>query len=378
MNPAMPLEGITVVELGTSVAAPYATLALAEMGALVLKIEHPKGGDPARSWGRPITDGQTLVFAACNRDKKSIALDLSDADSRRRLRELIRGRADVVVQNLRPGMASELELDAEHLRAEKPELIYCNIGAFGASGPLSRLPGYDPLMQAFAGICHVTGPEDGEACRVGVPVIDLGTAMWAVIGIQAALLRRHATGIGGVVDVSLFETAVGWMSFNMSSVMQTGKAAGRYGTRGPGGLAPNRGYEASDGVLLITAGTNAQFRRLADVLGLPELAEDERFGTPVSRSRNEEAMSEKIAAVIRTETREYWMKKLAAAAVPSAPIHTPVEAFHHPQMQASGMIQSALDGSVDQIALPFKLEGERPPFRQRAPDLGEHNDLLPT
>ena len=138
MNPAMPLEGITVVELGTSVAAPYATLALAEMGALVLKIEHPKGGDPARSWGRPITDGQTLVFAACNRDKKSIALDLSDADSRRRLRELIRGRADVVVQNLRPGMASELELDAEHLRAEKPELIYCNIGAFGASGPLSR------------------------------------------------------------------------------------------------------------------------------------------------------------------------------------------------------------------------------------------------
>lgn len=376
MDTAAPLTGITVIELGTSVAAPYGTMILGEMGAEVIKVEHPEGGDAARSWGPPTEDHISIAFEAFNRDKKSITINLSDPEERDILRRLIVEKADVFLQNLRPGVVADLGLGPDALLAENPRLIYCNIGAFGTEGEMSRLPGYDPLMQAFTGICHVTGPENGEPCRVGMPVIDMGTGMWSAMGIITRLLQRKETGKGGVVDVALYETAMAWMTMPMASVRATGKAPGRYGTRGPGGLAPNRTFEASDGAMMITAGTNYHFRKLSQVLGHPEWAEDEKFATPRARSLNEVEMSGNIGAVIATRSRAHWEKVLNAANIPNAPLHTPVEAFNHPQAQVSGMLQPGEDGAGIQIALPLKLDGARPRYRRRAPKLGEHNTEL--
>lgn len=376
MSQNLTLSGITVIELGSSVAGPYAALILGEMGAEVIKVEHPEGGDAARSWGPSGPHGYSLAFEVVNRNKKSITVDFSNPDQLARLRRLMLEKADVVLQNLRPGTVEELGIGGDAMVAEKPSLVYCNLGAFGDQGPLSRLPGYDPLMQAFAGICHVTGPEDGEPCRVGVPVNDFGTGMWAAMGILNKLLARKDTGKGGIVDVALFETAMTWMSMPMASVMATGKAPGRYGTRGPGGLAPNRGYNASDGVMIITAGTNYQFAKLCAALGHKEWAEDERFKTVAARGRNEPEMSRLIGSVIQTNTRAYWMDRLNEVGVPNAPIHDPIEAFNHPQTAASGLIQGSADGASPQVALPLKFDHQRLAYRHRAPKLGEHNDLL--
>jgi len=378
MSQALPLQGITVIELGSSLAAPYAALILAEMGAEVIKVEHPEGGDAARTWGPNGAYGFSLMFETFNRNKKSITVDFTNKAELDRLRHLIVARADVVLQNLRPGVVEELKLDGPSLLAEKAALIYCNLGAFGGTGEMSRLPGYDPLMQAFTGMCDVTGPEGGEQCRVGVPVVDMGTGMWAAMGILTKLLARKDSGAGGQVDVALYETAMTWMSMPMASVMATGKSPGRYGLRGPGGLAPNRGYQASDGVMIITAGTNYQFRKLCAALGHSEWADDERFTTPRGRSKYETEMSTLIGDVIRTQPRAHWMAELDKVGVPNAPVHTPVEAFNHPQTQASGLLQKAADGSVAQVTLPMKFDHARLPYRHRAPKLGEHNDLLKT
>lgn len=317
-----------------------------------------------------------MAFESFNRDKKSVTIDLSDPEQLKKLRRLIVEKADVFLQNLRPGVVADLGFDPDSLLAENPRLIYCNIGAFGSEGEMARLPGYDPLMQAFTGICHVTGPEDGEPCRVGMPVIDMGTGMWSAMGILSSLLRRKDTGVGGVVDVALYETAMAWMTMPMAAVRATGKAPGRYGTRGPGGLAPNRTFEAADGAMMITAGTDYHFGKLSRALGHPEWADDEKFATSRARSKNETEMSANIGAVIANHPRAYWAEKLNAANIPNAPLHTPVEAYHHPQATVSGILQGGEDGSELQVALPLKLNGKRPPYRRRAPKLGEHNDIL--
>ena len=208
-----PLSGIVVVELGHSVAAPCAGLVLGDVGADVIRVEKP-AGDDARSWGPPFLDGVSAIFQSINRNKRSVLCELRDPAQRARLVEFIVAHADVVLQNLRPGQADEVGLGAAALTALKPSLVYCNVGAFGARGPLATRPGYDPLMQAFGGIMSVVGEEGRPPVRVGPSIVDQGTAMWGVIGILAALYRRRDTGKGSVVDVSLFETAAAWMVFH--------------------------------------------------------------------------------------------------------------------------------------------------------------------
>ena len=316
------------------------------------------------------------AMPGAHRDKKSITVDISDPAQRARLVQLIVEKADVCIQNMRTGAVETLGLDGPALLERNPRLVYCNMGAYGTKGPLSHLPGYDPLIQGFTGICHVTGPKGGDPCRVRVPVVDLGTGMWAVIGIQAALMRRQVTGCGGVVDVSLFDTAMGWMTLAMSTVMVTGKTPGRYGTRGPGALAPNQGFAAADGMIMITAGTDPQFTRLAQALGCPQWAHDERFNSARTRAENAVELCQQMEDVIATESRSVWMERLNEANVPNAPIHTPLETFEHPQIQASGLLQGSEDGAARQIAIHLTIDGKRLPYRRRAPALGEHNALL--
>ncbi|MEE4283276.1 MAG: CoA transferase [Pseudomonadales bacterium] len=375
MNSELPMLDITVVELGTSLAAPWAGFIMGQMGATVIKVEQPDGGDPARSWGPPIADETSVIFQVANRGKHSVVLDLTKTADLEALKEIVSRRADVFIQNLRPGAVDKLGLDAGTLLEMHPELVYCNLGAYGSEGPLADRPGYDPLIQAFSGMASVTGPEDGEPCRVGVPVNDFGTGMWAVMGVQAGLMRRSRTGKGGLVDVSLLDTALGYMSLSLTAAAITGKAQGRHGLAGPGGLVPNEGFETADGVLIITAGTDAQFAKLCAVLDHPEWAQDERFNTAGGRHRHASLLRELLSASLGTRTRAQWMELLDARGVPNSPVFAPLETLEHPQTQACGMIQAGSDGGAPQIRLPIKLDGERFLRSSHVPKPGEHNHL---
>ena len=273
MNPhSPPLAGLVVIELGHSVAAPFAGQILADLGAEVIKIEKAEGDD-ARHWGPPVWEGAAATFQPLNRNKTSVECELRDALQLAALKALIHERADMVLQNLRPGQVEKLGLDGPTLRAAKPALIYCNLGAFGNVGPLKDRPGYDPLMQAFGGIMSTTGEAGRPPVRVGASIVDMGTGMWAVIGLLTALNRRRDTGIGGMVDVSLFETSAMWVSLFAAQYQASGELPTKLGSGAPG-IVPYRAYATRDGDLVVAAGSDGLFRRLAQALGHPEWSDD--------------------------------------------------------------------------------------------------------
>ncbi len=366
---AQPLAGLVVVELGTSVAAPAATMILAELGAEVFKVENPRGGDDARAWGPPFFNGDGMNFVALNRNKKSVAVDLKNERERAALRRFILARADVVVQNLRAGVVEKFALDARSLTAEKPSLIYANLAAFGARGPRADKPGYDPLMQAFGGVMSITGHDGDEPVRVGPAIIDKGSAMWLIIGALAALHRRDATGRGCVIDGSLYETALHWMAVPTAQYLATKRVPRRMGSENLA-LAPYRAFEAADGWLVIAAGNDGQFARLAAVLGHPEWPGDARFRTNADRVGNREAINALVAAAIARQSRAHWQAALDDAGVPCAPVLSIAEVLEHPQSRALGMLQQAPDGGLPLMGLPISFDGERPPLRASAPKLG--------
>jgi crotonobetainyl-CoA:carnitine CoA-transferase CaiB-like acyl-CoA transferase len=370
---SLPLQDICVVELGTSLAAPWAGFILRQLGATVIKIEQPGGGDPARQWGPPIADGASVIFQVGNRGKSSLELDLSCKSDLEQLKKIVNQQADVFLQNLRPGAVQRLGLDSETLLGENPQLVYCNLGAYGNNGPWSNRPGYDPLVQSFSGMSAVTGPENGEPCRVGVPVNDFGTGMWAVIGIQTCLIRRQQTGKGGLVDVSLLDTALGYMSLALTAAALTGKSQGRYGLGGPGGIVPNEGFDTADGVLVVTAGTDEQFGNLCTALNHPEWSEDERFRTAQNRHRNAGTLREHLSSRFRKKTREQWMNLLDDLGVPNSPVFEPLETLQHPQTEATGMILKGIDGGAVQVGLPVKIDGDRMLHFMHTPRPGENN-----
>ena len=316
----LPLKGIRVFEFGSNVAGPYAGWILAEMGAEVIKIERPEGDD-ARSWGPPFWNDSATLFHTVNRNKKSCSVDLKNQRAVASLRERIRHQADVVVQNLRPGVAAELGFSAESLTAENPQLIYCNLHGYGARGPLRDRPGYDALVQAFGGIMSVTGEEGQPPVRAGISVIDAGTGMWCAIGILGALYRRAVTGRGCVVDGSLFETALGWMAFHASASQASGDTPLRMGTA-TRGIVPYQGYACSDGVLMIAASNDRLFAKLARALGRAEWAEDERFRTNPKRVENGRVLNALLEQILATAPRDHWQQKLDAAGVPNSPVQT--------------------------------------------------------
>ena len=263
------------VEIGHSVAAPFGGLILASLGATVLKVEAPGDGDDARTWGPPFWHGSAATFQALNRDKLTATVNLKDPGERDGLRRYVVEKADVVIQNLRPGLIERFGLD-DRLVAEKPRLVYCNMAAFGRTGPLARKPGYDPLMQAFGGLMSVTGEEGRAPVRVGPSIIDMATGMWAVIGILAALRRREMTGEGGVVDTSLLETALAWMTVPAAQYLASGNVPKRIGSEAAM-VAPYKAFAAADGYLVVAAGNDRLFARLCGAIGRPELATDPRF-----------------------------------------------------------------------------------------------------
>jgi crotonobetainyl-CoA:carnitine CoA-transferase CaiB-like acyl-CoA transferase len=367
----LPLAGLHVVEFGHSVAAPYAAQILADLGADVLKVEKPDGDD-ARHWGPPFLDGTAATFQALNRNKRSVVANLRDVAQRDALRAHIVAHADVVLQNLRPGQADALGLGATELRQLQPRLVYCNLGAFGARGPLADRPGYDPLMQAFGGIMSVVGEAGRPAVRVGPSIIDCGTAMWAALGIVSALLRRRDTGVGAVVDVSLFETAAGWMSTHVAQFGGSGTLPQKAGS-GQIGIVPYRAYATRDGELVVAAGNDGLFARLCGVLGHPEWVTDARFVSNPLRVRNAEALYALIEPCLLTRTSADWTEALEAAGVPCAPVQNVQQMLAHPQTQALGIAQPLPGGSAPLIGLPISFDGVRPGARSGAPALGAHS-----
>jgi len=375
MTAALPLGGLTVVEIGTSVAGPFAGQVLADLGARVLKIENPQGGDDARNWGPPFVHGASPIFNAINRNKRSAAIDLKDAAQRAALHRFILDEADVVLQNLRPGLVESYGLDAASLRASKPALIYCNLAAYGATGPLQRRPGYDPLMQAFGGLMTLTGEDGREPVRTGPSIIDQGSAMWAVIGILSALHARAASGEGCEVATSLYETALSWTNMHMASYLASGRVPQRMGSENFG-ICPYKAYEARDGWVVVAAGNNNLFHRLAGVLGRPEWPGDPRFKSNPDRVANRVELNAMVAAVIATDTAAAWVEKLAAAGVPCAPVLGLDQVVAHPQFAAVGMLLEGPGGGMPLIGTPITFDGERPPYRSHPPALGADTDAV--
>jgi crotonobetainyl-CoA:carnitine CoA-transferase CaiB-like acyl-CoA transferase len=359
----LPLQGVRIVDVTSSLAGPYCTEILGALGADVIKVEHPERGDEARAWGPAFWEGSSVMFYAANLNKRSLALDLKRGrDVLLRLAD----SADVFLQSLRPGTAARLGFGPEELRARNPRLVYCDVGAFGRAGPLRERPGYDPLLQAFGGLMSVTGEPDRPAVRVGASVVDQATGMWAALGILAAL---HAGG-GHTVDVSLFETAIGLLPYQVTAYLADGVVPGRQGTGFPL-IAPYQVFHAHGGDLMIAAGNDGLFQRLCAALGLGELAADARFATNPARVTQREALSTIIQDRVREEPLGELLAKLEAAGVPAAPVNDVGQAADHAQTAALGLIQDLPEPTV---ALPLSVDGERALHRLRPPLLGEHTD----
>jgi crotonobetainyl-CoA:carnitine CoA-transferase CaiB-like acyl-CoA transferase len=366
----LPLDGIVVVELGHSVAAPAAGQILGDLGAEVIKIEKPEGDD-ARKWGPPFLDGAAATFQALNRNKRSVVCELRNPEQRARLIDFIVQRADVVLQNLRPGQADELGLGAAALTKRKPSLVYCNVGAFGARGPMKERPGYDPLMQAFGGIMSVVGEEGRPPVRVGPSIVDQGTALWGALGIVSALYRRRDTGKGGVVDVSLFETAAGWMVMHAAHYLGSGELPRRYGS-GQVGIVPYKAYKTKDGDLVVAAGNDGLFAKLCEVLKHPEWATNEKFRSNPDRVKHADKLYALIDKELAKKTNAEWVALLDAAGVPCAPVQNVAQMLSHEQMKALGMLQAVPGSSVPLLGLPISFDGKRPLPRGASPALGSH------
>ncbi|NQV58627.1 MAG: CoA transferase [Alphaproteobacteria bacterium] len=366
----LPLDGLAVLEMGSSIAGPFAGRVFSDFGATVWKVEPPEIGDAARGWGSARIGGTGTAFQAFNKEKRSITVDFTSPDELDRLRRFVAEKIDVVVQNLRPGVVEKFGLDAATLMAGNPTLIYCNMGAFGPVGPLKKAPGYDPLIQAFSGIADATGDVGGEAVRVGVPLIDIGTGMWAAIGILTALQQRNTTGRGCLVDAAMFETALAWQSMTFANYEGGAGWPERMGLQGPM-VMPNDGYETADGKLMLTTGTPLQFARFCSVIERPDLLDDPRFATNNARIANSAAFKVTINETLSKRTRAEWNVLLSAVDVPNAPIQSLGEAIKHPQTIASGIMQDSPDGSFRLFAMPLRFDGERPGFRRPAPELGE-------
>lgn len=373
-KPPTPFSDLVVVELGHSVSAPFAGQIFGDLGAEVIKVEKSKGDD-ARNWGPPFWEGAAATFQTLNRGKRSVVCDLRSARDRDALVRFIVERADVVLQNMRPGQVEELELDGATLLQHKPSLVYCNMGAFGSAGPLKDRPGYDPLMQAFGGIMATTGEPGRPSVRVGPSIVDMGTGMWAVIGILAALRDRAASGKGTVIDVSLFETSSSWVSLLASQYLASGESPGKQGS-GANGIVPYKAYATRDGELVVAAGSDGLFRKLATVVGRSEWIEDPRFADNPARVRHQGELYGMLDAIMLTADTTQWATRLEDAGIPCSPVQSIAQMVAHDQTAALGLVQDVPGSAMRFLGLPLSIGGQRPRPGARPPTLGEHTDLL--
>jgi crotonobetainyl-CoA:carnitine CoA-transferase CaiB-like acyl-CoA transferase len=365
------LRGLRVVELGQVLAAPFAGAIFADLGAEVIKIERTDGGDDARRMGQAFREGDSLIFQVFNRGKQSVALDLKTNEGREALERLL-ADSDVLVHNLRPGVTQALGIAGPSVCERHPRLVYCEISAFGAVGPMRMRPGYEPLVQAFGGVSAINGGPDDPPMRAGASLCDQGSGMWAVIGALALLQRRQHTGRGGIVATSLLEAAMGWNAQKVDALVNEGRQPDRHRSGHPG-FVPYEAFDASDAPLLICCGNDRLFAKLAQELGRPHWSGDERFATNRARLANKAELFAELVPLLQARPRAEWLDRLERAGVPCAPIHSLPEAVAHPQVEALGILQRLPHEAMRLTALPFTVDGQRPVLETAAPHLGEHN-----
>jgi crotonobetainyl-CoA:carnitine CoA-transferase CaiB-like acyl-CoA transferase len=368
-----PLDGILVADFSRVLAGPLAAMLLGDLGADVVKVERPDGGDDTRAWGPPWRGEEATYYLGLNRNKRSLALDLGDPRDVELARRLA-GRADVLIESFRPGLMERWGLDGDTLRAANPGLVTCSITAFGTASEDARaLPGYDFLAQAMGGLMSVTGEQDGRPLKTGAAVVDLVCGLLAAVGIQAALAERGRTGRGRHVEVSLMDAALMSLLNQGSAWVLGGVVPHRRGNRHPS-ITPYETYETADRPIALAVGNDRLFGRLCDALGLPELPADERFATNSARVAHADELAELLEAVLRTRPADDWFDALRAAAVPAGPINDVAEAFALAESLGMEPVREA--GGYPLPAPPLRLDGERPEIRRPPPRLDEHGDEL--
>jgi crotonobetainyl-CoA:carnitine CoA-transferase CaiB-like acyl-CoA transferase len=369
---AGPLEGIRVVEIGQALAGPLAGVILADMGADVIKVEKPDGGDDARLWGPPFVDGDSVSFHSNNRGKRSVTLDLKSAADVEKLKRLVRD-ADILIQNLRPGIVGDLGIGPDAMMMVNPRLIYCSIGAFGHTGPLKLAPGFDPLLQCYGAVVTLTGRPEDPPTFCAPAINDTATGMWCVIGALAALRQRDGTGVGCVVDSSLFESAVAWVQGPLNAYNATGVVPKRHGAASAT-LAPYQIFETADRPICIAAGNDRLFVKLAKAMDHPEWCEDPLLSDGRRRAANRQAVVDAIQPVLLTRSRQDWLGLIGEAGVPCAPVNDIAELAETEQLRAMDMVRTLPGSGLGVIGLPITFDRQRPYPRGDSPKLGEHND----
>lgn len=381
---ALPLSGVRVLDLTRILAGPWATQNLADLGAEVIKIEKPEGGDDTRKMGPPFVqdsrtgeDGDAAYFLSCNRGKESVAIDIASSEGRRLVRALAR-HCDVLVENYKVGGLAKYGLDYASLHAELPDLVYCSITGFGQTGPYKQRAGYDYLIQGMGGLMSVTGEPDGQPGggpqRAGVALADIMSGMYAALAIVAALRHRDNGGGGQHIDISMLDVQVGVLVNQGMNFLTTGKAPERMGNGHPN-IAPYQWFRATDGHVIFAVGNDLQFQRMAQAMGQPHIGQDQRFATIALRVKNRDALVPLLSAIVAAHSVDYWISAMEAVDVPCGPINTIDRVFADPHVQARGLrmdLPHSRAGVVSSVANPMRFSETPITYRNGPPALGEH------
>lgn len=378
-----PLKGIRVIELARILAGPWAGQMLADLGADVVKVENPDGGDDTRKWGPPFVtghDGENLSAAyyhACNRGKRSVAVDFSKPEGAGIVRRLV-ATADVLIENFKLGGLKKYGLDYESLKAINPRLVYCSITGFGQDGPYAARAGYDFIVQGMSGLMSITGPAGGEPQKVGVAVTDIFTGLYSVIAIQAALRHAEATGQGQHIDMALFDSQISVLANQNLNYLVSGKSPVQMGNAHPN-IAPYEVLPVNDGHFILAVGNDGQFGKFCGVVGLDALAKNPDFATNSARVANRAALREHMVAALAAFTRDEVLAKLETAGVPASPINTIGQMFEDPQAVARGMRMDLDDGhgnALPSVRAPMVMSETPLAYSRPSPRLGEHTDEI--
>ena len=372
------LAGIRVIDLTRILAGPYCTMILGDLGAEIIKIEHPEGGDDTRQWGPPfIEGGQSAYFLCANRNKRSLTLNLKSEKGLAILKELIR-EGDVVVENFRTDTLERWGLSYDELKCIREDIIYCTITGYGYTGPYRDRPGYDFMAQAQAGFMSVNGPVEGEPYRAGVAIADLAAGIFASNAIVAALFARERAGKGQRIDISLLDSMVALMSYVASNYLVSGEVPQRYGNAHPN-IVPYQEFQAKDGYIALAAGNDNQWTKLCNLIGHSEWAEDDRFSTNPKRLENRDHLVKMVNEIIGGRNSKEWLSLFEQAGLPAAPINDLKQTFSDPQVEARNLrweVQHPTAGTVPLVASPLNIPTSPTKVRYPPPLLGEHTDEI--
>ena len=369
-----PLNNIRVLDLSRVYAAPAGSMLLADLGAEVIRVEHPDGSDSMRDWG-PFLNEQSTYYLCANRNKKSITLDLKTVEDKEKFKELVKD-ADIILENFKTGDMERMGLSYEELKKINPQLIYCAVTGFGQTGPLAYEPGFDPVIQAMSGLMHVTGATDGEATRVGVPIADILTSHYVVISILSALRIRDITNNGQFIDLALLDVQMSSLANVASAYLNTGFASERLGNR-HNNVAPYQVFNCADGPLMICVGTDGQFQKFCTMLERQEWATDARFITNTMRKQHEAELVQLISDITITKTRDEWIALLQQYKIPGGRVNSIAEALEQPQVMARDMIgeiEHKKYGKIKFVKNPLQFSNLNIQYKLAPPILGEHTN----